>query len=153
MNTRKNITQSKNNNFLKFENEEELIDSYAEAIHLDIVYKLNKLLSHKGINKSDLASLFNTSKSFITQIFRGDKLINLKFLAKLRMKFNVKIDIDFIDVHYNLSSVELTALKINKYKNTERNKLSIVPINNLEIRDSGERKYTKPETIFLNKVI
>jgi ribosome-binding protein aMBF1 (putative translation factor) len=44
-------------------------------------------------SKADLAKKLNTSKSFITQLFYGDKLINLKTLAKIQQISNFKFRI------------------------------------------------------------
>lgn len=78
-------------NHLKFKNEEEIISHYADCISLDIVYELKKVMEQKNMNKVELAKLLGTSKSYITQLFSGDKLINLKLLGKIKRKLNIQV--------------------------------------------------------------
>jgi len=63
---------------------------------LDIFeYKCDKL----GWSKKKLANEIGTSPSYITQLFRGDKLINLPTIVK--MKQVLDIDIEITEKHYN----------------------------------------------------
>jgi len=45
------------------------------------------------ISKKQMSKLIGTSPSYITQLFRGDKLINLQTLAKFEKALNLEFDI------------------------------------------------------------
>jgi len=46
-----------------------------------------------GINRKQLASKVGTSPSYITQLYRGDKLINMLTLAKFQEALDLEFDI------------------------------------------------------------
>lgn len=78
-----------------FENEEEKIQFEAETIHLDMMHEIRKLMKESDMNKAELSKRLNTSKGYITQLFTGDRLINMKTLAKIQRIFNVKLVTEF----------------------------------------------------------
>ena len=102
MNSNKNKkkNQYKLKSFLSFKNDDEKLEFEAEIIHLDIINCVLGMMKEKGITKAELARELKTSKSYITQLFSGDKLINLKLLAKLQRIFNVKFS--FVPVNKNI---------------------------------------------------
>ena len=82
---------------LQFETDEQKLQFEAEMIHLDIVFQIIRKMEEKDMNKSELAQKLKTSKGYITQLFTGDKLLNIKTLAKLQRMFNAKFKIDFVE--------------------------------------------------------
>jgi len=90
-----------NNDIMKdiftFENDDEKLQFEAEIIHLDIMNEIKILMDAKNIKKADLAKKLKTSKGYITQLFSGDKLINLKTIAKIQQIFDVKLTNRFIE--------------------------------------------------------
>jgi len=79
-----------------FENDAERIQFEAETIHLDIMSEVRTLMNAHNMNKAELAKSLQTSKGYITQLFSGDKLINLKMIAKIQRLFSVKLTPQFI---------------------------------------------------------
>jgi len=79
---------------LSFGNENEKLELEAELLHLKFVGVLEELMEQEKITKAELAEKLSTSKSYITQLFTGDKLLNIKTLAKLQrvLNFNFKIE-------------------------------------------------------------
>lgn len=79
---------------LSFENENEKLELEAELLHLKFVGVIEELMEQENITKAELAEKLSTSKSYITQLFTGDKLFNIKTLVKLQqaLNFNFKID-------------------------------------------------------------
>jgi len=80
-----------------FENEEEKIQFEAEMIHLDLIEEISKLMESKGMKRADLAKALGTTKGYVTQLFSGDRLLNMKTLAKLQTIFDVKVKIEFLE--------------------------------------------------------
>ncbi len=71
--------------------ENEKLEFEAKMIQLDFISGLQELMKYRNIkSKKELAELLGTSPSFVSQIFSGEKLINLKHLAKIQKTLNVK---------------------------------------------------------------
>ena len=83
------------NSMLTFTDKNEEVEHEAAMIMFQFLSEITKVMEDKKISKKDLAKIIGTSPSYITQLFRGDKLINFKTLAKIQRgldtKFEVKI--------------------------------------------------------------
>ena len=55
--------------------------------------EIERLSEEKNLNRKELASAIGTSASYITQLFRGNKIINLETIAKSQKLFDVKFEI------------------------------------------------------------
>lgn len=78
-----------------FSDDNDRMEHEADMLSLNIALKVNKLLEDKDISKKELAKLTGTSAAYITQVLRGDKRVNMLFLAKVMNALDVKIDICF----------------------------------------------------------
>jgi len=78
---------------LAFKSEKEKLEFEAEKIHLDFMSLLSDLMKEQGMSKSDLAERLGTSPSYITQLFNGDKLVNLVFIARIQRIFRINLNI------------------------------------------------------------
>lgn len=78
---------------LAFKDDNEKLEFEASKIHLDFIEELSKMMEEQRMSKSELAEKLGTSKSYITQIFSGDKMVNLVFIAKIQRILNVKFNI------------------------------------------------------------
>jgi hypothetical protein len=65
-----------------FKSKEEELDHNAQMLSFNFLSEFEKLFPN--IKKKELAVALGTSPSYITQLFQGDKLINLITLAKLQ---------------------------------------------------------------------
>jgi ribosome-binding protein aMBF1 (putative translation factor) len=73
--------------------EQDKLDNEAKLImfrFLDIVERKREKL---GWSRKELAKKVGTSASYITQLMRGDKLINMLTLAKMQKALDIKFDI------------------------------------------------------------
>jgi transcriptional regulator with XRE-family HTH domain len=75
-----------------FSDDNERIEHEADMLSLKIALEVTNYLEEKGFTNKELASMVGTSPAYITQILRGDKRINMVFLAKLVQKLNVNGD-------------------------------------------------------------
>lgn len=80
-----------------FESEKDRAEHEADMLSLKIALEIKNHLDEKGLSKKDLAKLMDTSPAYITQVLRGDKRINMLFLAKLQKVLDVKLEISFND--------------------------------------------------------
>lgn len=78
---------------LAFKSDEEKLDFEAIKIHLDFIALLSELMEEQRISKVELAKRLGTSPSYITQLFSGDKLVNLVFIARIQRIFKISLNI------------------------------------------------------------
>jgi len=61
------------------------------------MFRFLDIIDHKreemGWTRKQLAAQLGTSASYITQLYRGDKLVNMPFLAKIQKVFDFRFDI------------------------------------------------------------
>jgi transcriptional regulator with XRE-family HTH domain len=95
-----NTTSKKHEDVLQsfnslFENltEQDILDNEARLL----MFRFLDIIDHKreemGWTRKQLAAQLGTSASYITQLFRGDKLVNMPFLAKIQKVFDFRFDI------------------------------------------------------------
>lgn len=78
----------------------------AEMISFRILSELEHFCNIHNIKKSELAKRINCSRSYITQLYRGDKQVNTLLLGKLEEEFNFSLEIkiksnsETIEEHY-----------------------------------------------------
>ncbi len=84
------MTREEKKEFLKLaveklrpQNEAEKIEFAASQIHHLIIQRIIERMEEVKMTQSELAKKMNVSKGFISQLWTGDKLINLKQLAQI----------------------------------------------------------------------
>lgn len=65
----------------------------AEYISLVFLSEIEKQMDKNGLKKSELAKMLNTSKSYLTQLWRGDKILSLAMIAKMQKVLKIKFTI------------------------------------------------------------
>ena len=80
-------------NFFSFKSKKEEIEHEAKMIMFRFFSELEKINSENPIKKKELAQTLKTSASYITQLYQGDKLINLLTLAKIQEAYDITFDI------------------------------------------------------------
>jgi transcriptional regulator with XRE-family HTH domain len=73
--------------------EEEIIESDARLIMFRFLSIIEEKCEALGINRKQLAEKVGTSASYITQLYRGDKLVNMLLLAKLQKVLDLEFEI------------------------------------------------------------
>ncbi|MBN2664372.1 MAG: helix-turn-helix transcriptional regulator [Bacteroidales bacterium] len=63
-------------------------------IQMRFMSEVEILMEEKKINKKQLAKVIGTSASYITQLFRGNKTLNLETIAKFQNAFEYKFGIE-----------------------------------------------------------
>lgn len=74
------------------ETKDEEIDSRAHIISLIFLSEAEKAMDSKGWTKKKLAQEIGTSASYLTQLFRGDRLLNLKTIARIENALNIRFE-------------------------------------------------------------
>ena len=73
----------------------QLSDVQFDAEHISLVFlsEIEKIMDKRGVKKSDLAKMLNTSKSYLTQLWNGDKVLSLQMVARIQIALNIKFKI------------------------------------------------------------
>ncbi|QEM08741.1 helix-turn-helix domain-containing protein [Mucilaginibacter rubeus] len=79
---------------LSFNDESEQLEHDATLLSLKFISEINELMLENGIrSKKEMANLLGKTPSFVTQLFNGDKKLNMDILAKfqkvLRTEFSI----------------------------------------------------------------
>lgn len=79
-----------------FENEEDQIEIDAKVLMAKFLSEVQSIADDKNLKRKELASLIGTSASYLTQLFRGHKLMNFITAAKLQRALDVEFDISLM---------------------------------------------------------
>jgi plasmid maintenance system antidote protein VapI len=105
--------------------ENEKIEHDAQMLSFIVLSEFEKILVEKGWSRKDLADKIGTSPSYITQLFRGDRLLNFKMIAKMQKALNAEINIS-VSLHH-LSKNENRNGKSVNYKLKNANSFITTP--------------------------
>lgn len=78
---------------LEFKTPEEELDHRDKMFMFRILSEVEKLSESRRMTRKDLAKEIGTSASYITQLYRGNKLLNLSTIAKFEKAFGVTFTI------------------------------------------------------------
>lgn len=93
---KKNSTDDTNTDFadlFAFSSEESEFDSEARLISFHFLSEIERVYGAKRGMKTKLAEGTGNSKSFITQLFNGNKFVNFPLLAKFQKLLGIKFKI------------------------------------------------------------
>lgn len=79
--------------FLFDKTAEDQIDHRAHMLSFNFLSEIEKALDNKGWKRKHLAEHIGTSASYLTQLFRGDRLLNLKTIAKIENALHLKFEV------------------------------------------------------------
>lgn len=88
-----NDIQKAFNDLFKSRDEKEDIDFQAHMIMFRFLSEIEILTEERKMTRKELAQRIGTSASYITQLYRGNKLLNLETIAKLQKVFDITFDI------------------------------------------------------------
>jgi transcriptional regulator with XRE-family HTH domain len=74
---------------------EEQDEHEAHMVSLRILSEVQKALDARKMTRKQLAETLGTSASYLTQLFRADKLLNLEMIVKLERVLGLKCQIRF----------------------------------------------------------
>lgn len=100
-------------NMLKFDNEFDEIEHESKMLMFKFLSHIELEMDKQNMSKKDLAEKLGTSASYITQLFRGTKTINLLTIAKLQKLFDIEFKISMTK---DLESINTSMLKARRTK-------------------------------------
>src|SRR5690625_363008 len=72
---------------------EEKVEHRAQMLSYIFMSEAQKAMDRKGWTRKQLADEIGTSANYLTQIFRGDRLLNFKMVAKIEYALDLKYGI------------------------------------------------------------
>jgi len=69
------------------------LDYEKRMVMYRILSEVERVADEKKLNRKDLAALIGTSPSYITQLFRGTKIINIETIAKFQKALDITFEI------------------------------------------------------------
>lgn len=76
-----------------FDNQEVDYDIEAKIMASKILSEISTITEKNGMTRKEVAEQIGTSASYLTQLYRGSKTLNLVTLAKLKDKLNLDVDV------------------------------------------------------------
>ncbi len=73
---------------------EEQVEHRAQLLSYIFLSEAQKSMDRKGWTRKQLADEIGTSASYLTQLFRGDRLLNFKTVAKIERAMDIRFDIN-----------------------------------------------------------
>ena len=70
--------------------EEERREDAAQLLSFRFLSEIERLMEERGLNKRKLAEAVGTSPSYITQLFRGDRLLNIDMMARFENALSIR---------------------------------------------------------------
>ncbi|MEJ7694022.1 helix-turn-helix transcriptional regulator [Daejeonella sp.] len=103
MTTRKSSTPNQIKNsfdeLLSSFTDEELLEQEARLLSFHFLSEIESAMEKQRMSKKVLAEKVNTSASYITQLFRGDRLLNFNILAKIQRALGLNFEIIGKEIH------------------------------------------------------
>lgn len=109
---------------------EEILLSKAMMIHYKVMQLVEKAMDKKGWNKKILSEKLGVSQSYLTQLFLGNKIVNVQMLANLQDTLEIKfiIETEYKDETYY--SWRLNKMPPSKNEDVEQEKLTKICFSN-----------------------
>jgi len=76
---------------------EEQVEHRAQLLSYIFLSEAQKAMDRKGWTRKQLADEIGTSASYLTQLFRGDRLLNFKTVAKIEGALEIWFEVNAIE--------------------------------------------------------
>jgi plasmid maintenance system antidote protein VapI len=93
----------------EFETADDANIHQSKIIMMKFLHEMEKSLGKQPLKKKELAAILGVSPSYVTQLYNGDKLINLEMIARIEQAFGIE---------FKVQAVRKTGIKAHKEKAT-----------------------------------
>jgi transcriptional regulator with XRE-family HTH domain len=97
MNSNNNRSLDKLSRMLEFKSEREKEKLEEELLNLKFITAIEEIMEQKDVSKTNIADILKSSRSYVSQLFSGNKMINIKTLTKIQKGLNISFKIYAID--------------------------------------------------------
>lgn len=132
-----------------FDNQEVDYDTAAKVLASKVLSEISVITDKNKINRKNVAELIGTSASYLTQLYRGTKLLNFTTLAKLQDKLDLDFEIRIKQNEYINSDIDFNYCNYTKEVKHGSKELSWSIYTNLtsENKDSWSKEVKKSTKI------
>jgi transcriptional regulator with XRE-family HTH domain len=95
--------------------EQDILDNEAKLIMFRFLDIVERKREEMGWTRKQLAEQIGTSASYVTQLYRGDKLANIPLIAKIQMKLGIHFEISERESYDEQIAVHTEYYKPDKY--------------------------------------
>lgn len=88
-----------------FDNHEVDYNIEAKVLASKVLSEITTIIDKKNLNRKSVAELIGTSASYLTQLYKGTKLLNFITLAKLKDKLDLDFEIKVKEKEYGNSKI------------------------------------------------
>jgi ribosome-binding protein aMBF1 (putative translation factor) len=81
------------NSLFTHEDKKDEVKHRAHMLMFRFLSEVERVAEERKLKKKDIAKMIGTSPSYVTQLFRGDKLINMETLAKFEKELDIEFEI------------------------------------------------------------
>ena len=89
---------------------EDRIEIEKLLIHQELLHAMQDYMDKEKLSQNDLAKILGVSKSYISQLFHGNKVLNLEKIAQFSIEMDLKLKTKFCD-----REVERSKLKWQRF--------------------------------------
>lgn len=117
MNTKQsNSAEEIRNEFQKLfeKTPEEQVEHRAQLLSYIFLSEAQKAMDRKGWTRKQLADEIGTSGSYLTQLFRGDRLLNLKTVAKIETALGIEFEIMAKSEYIKKEDLRIETYQVNE---------------------------------------
>lgn len=121
MTSNKEEIKKKMGDILSFNSEEDKYEAYEEYLRIRILNEIQRMMKRRNYTKAKLAIDLAISPSFVTQLFSGNKSINLKMMARIEkiLDFRFTIKADYIETSSLKEYKEIIPLRLIDFNSYE----------------------------------
>lgn len=98
-------------NSLSFNNKKEEIKILSEIVNQDFVDAIKSSLESRNISQTNLAKEIGVSKSYVSQVFNGNRHVNMSFITRIRRKYEIPLEL--VDTSRYYSNITIAVFTIN----------------------------------------
>jgi transcriptional regulator with XRE-family HTH domain len=119
----------------------------AKVIASRFLNDIKEIADYKNINRKELADLIGTSPSYLTQLYRGTKILNLVTVAKLKKVLDLEIEIKVTNNYYKTEVDEsISAIRSKRFL-SPKNNINWLVIPNLNVEDQYDKYFEVSDNI------
>lgn len=93
MNVKSRELKARFDSIMVFQSKEDQLEHESKILMFKFLSLIEHEMAKSDMSKKELAEVLNTSASYVTEILRGQKTINLLTLAKLQQIFGIEFKI------------------------------------------------------------
>jgi len=93
---------------------DEQVEHRAQMLSWIFLSEAQKVMDRKGWPRKRLAKEIGTSASYLTQLFRGDRLLNFKTVAKIEAALDIEFEIMAISKYSNREDLQMQPFQVNE---------------------------------------